>query len=461
MNRRFLIAASLIVSIIFSASPAVVLAQGSQDAQQYQDKLQAEYDQAQQELKALNVQSNEIKNQKASLQRDISLIDIEIKQAQAKINVKTLAITKLTKDIGAKQTTIANLEGKLTRSSESLADLLRRTNESDSISFVSIFLGNENLSDFFSEVDSIDIVKKSLNSSIDDVKNYKVETETQKADLEERKNLELNAKQEIQAEQRAIERKKGEKNEILKTTKGQEVAYAKLIQNKQQKIDQISRALFALRDADGIPFGTALEYANIAARSTGVRPAFVLAILMQETSLGKNLGSCYLRDYNTGEGVGVNTGASKPRTMSPTRDVPPFLRITQELGINPQSQRVSCWIAMYSGGKPSGWGGAMGPSQFIPSTWDIFDERIEKALGVSMANPWNPEHAILASSLYLSDLGAGLQTYSAERDAACRYYSGRKCSAGTGASYGTSVMAKAANIQECMIDPILGKSSGC
>jgi hypothetical protein len=182
---------------------------------------------------------------------------------------------------------------------------------------------------------------------------------------------------------------------------------------------------------------------------------------MQETSLGKNLGSCYLRDYQTGDGVGVNTGTAKPRTMSPTRDVPIFLEITRDLGLNPQGQRVSCWISMYSGGKPVGWGGAMGPAQFIPSTWNMFDERIEKALGVGLANPWNPEHAILASALYLSDLGAGLQTYSAERDAACRYYSGKKCSSGTGASYGNSVMAKAANIQECMIDPILGKSAGC
>lgn len=103
----------------------------------------------------------------------------------------------------------------------------------------------------------------------------------------------------------------------------------------------------------------------------------------------------------------------------------------------------------------------MGPAQFIPSTWDLFDQRIEAALGVALANPWDPEHAILASSFYLSDLGAGTQAYSDEKNAACKYYSGKKCSAGTGASYGASVMAKAQNIQECMIDPILGKSNGC
>lgn len=461
MKRGLSKIALLFLSFTFAAFPLITLAQTQAEAQKYQDQLQADYDQAKKELDALTAQSNEIKSQKASLQRDIALIDAEIKQAQARIKVKNLAISQLTKDIGKKQETISDLEGKLERSTDSLGDLIRRTNRSDSISMISIFLGNRNLSDFFGEVDSIEIVKDSLNESIDSVKNFKIETEGEKANLEDRKNQETNAREEILAEQRIIERKKSEKNTILAATKGQEAAYARLIQDKEAKIAQISTALFALRDSDGIQFGTALAYANEAFQKTGVRPAFILAILMQETSLGKNLGSCYLRDYQTGEGVGVNTGSVKPRTMSPTRDVPVFLEITRDLGLNPQSQRVSCWIAMYSKGSPIGWGGAMGPAQFIPSTWTLFDERIERALGVGLANPWNPEHAILASALYLSDLGAGLQTYSAERDAACRYYSGKKCSAGTGASYGTSVMKKAANIQECMIDPILGKSNGC
>jgi membrane-bound lytic murein transglycosylase B len=244
-------------------------------------------------------------------------------------------------------------------------------------------------------------------------------------------------------------------------TKGQEAAYNKLIQGKELKIAQISAQLFNLRDADGIPFGQALNYANIASQKTGVRPALILAILTQETNLGKNLGACYLRDYSTGDGVSVKSGQFKARTMSPTRDVNPFLEITRNLGLNPQAQKVSCWIPMYSKGKAAGWGGAMGPSQFIPSTWNLFTKRIQKALNVPLANPWNPEHAILATSLYMSDLGAGTQTYSDEKNAACRYYSGKKCSAGTGASYGAQVMAKAQNIQECMIDPILGKSGGC
>ena len=61
----------------------------------------------------------------------------------------------------------------------------------------------------------------------------------------------------------------------------------------------------------------------------------------------------------------------------------------------------------------------------------------------------------MASSIFLYDLGAGLQTYSAEKNAACRYYSGKSCaSSKDGNTYGTSVMKWVAKIQEEMIDPL-------
>ena len=98
---------------------------------------------------------------------------------------------------------------------------------------------------------------------------------------------------------------------------------------------------------------------------------------------------------------------------------------------------------MYSRGSAVGWGGAMGPSQFIPSTWQLFERRIESATGHSIADPWNPLDAITATSMYLSDLGATSGNLTSERNAACKYYSGKSCSSSSaGAGYGNSVVAK-------------------
>ena len=51
---------------------------------------------------------------------------------------------------------------------------------------------------------------------------------------------------------------------------------------------------------------------------------------------------------------------------------------------------------------------------------------------------------------YLADLGASNQTYTSERNSACRYYSGRSCDTRrpTNYIYGNSVMTKAAKFQE-------------
>jgi hypothetical protein len=90
----------------------------------------------------------------------------------------------------------------------------------------------------------------------------------------------------------------------------------------------------------------------------------------------------------------------------------------------------------------------MGPAQFIPSTWAIIAPRVASLLGVTNANPWDAKHAITANALYIYDLGASAQTYTAERTAACRYFSGGGCTGGWISSYGDQVMAKAAKFQQ-------------
>lgn len=100
----------------------------------------------------------------------------------------------------------------------------------------------------------------------------------------------------------------------------------------------------------------------------------------------------------------------------------------------------------------------MGPSQFIPSTWEMFESKIAAAVGLSRnPNPWDPKHAITATAIYMDELGADGGTFNDEREAACRYYSGRSCydPKVKNMFYGNAVMAIARDIQENMIDPLL------
>lgn len=436
------------ILFVSATLPVALFAQTA--SKEYEEKLRIEEQEVLKQLDTLNEEKKKIQGESASLKRDIALLDSEINEAKLKIRIRSLAIDNLSKDISMKSQTIEELNSKIERSKDSLVNLLQKFNEKDDTSIVEIILANKQFSDFFSEADAYQTVSGALKITLDNVKNFKVETEDEKQDLEVKKDKETDAKQAIESQKRIIERSQTEKNRLLKITSGQEKAYQQVIVEKERRVAQIRATLFQLRDSDGISFGDAYDYALEASQSTGVRPAFLLAILQQESDLGKNVGNCYLTSDN-GSGISVNTGKIFKNVMKPDRDVKPFKQITEDLGLDPFKTRVSCPLSY-------GYGGAMGPAQFIPSTWQLFKNRIAKNLGTAIPNPWEPLHAFMASSIYLSDLGAGLQEYTAEKNAACRYYSGSKCGVRTGSTnYGNQVMVRVQNIQENMIDPLLGK----
>jgi hypothetical protein len=152
--------------------------------------------------------------------------------------------------------------------------------------------------------------------------------------------------------------------------------------------------------------------------------------------------------------------------MHPTRDLPIFLQILKSSGRTLEKTPVSCWIndcvtqykgVLYhckayvsntgaiscakSGYVAYGFGGAMGPAQFIPSTWKIYEDKVKEQTGKSYADPWNLKDSFTAAAVYLKDLGAGKQ--SGEYKAASKYYGGSS-------SYATSVSTRAWCINEYM-----------
>ena len=247
--------------------------------------------------------------------------------------------------------------------------------------------------------------------------------------------------------QKQVETNERDKQQLLSISKNKEQEYQKLLAEKAKRRSEILSMLFNLRDASSIPFEKALEYANNASKVTGVSTAFILGILTQESNLGTDQGSCYVTNMDTGSGVSSKSGKTFPNVMKPTRDIKPFFDITMSVGRDPYKTLVSCPIS--SAGKSS-WGGAMGPAQFIPSTWNGIKKNVANALGIQTPDPWYPKDAIMASAVFLQNLGGVGNSYTAQIKAACKYYG----TGGTSCNYGKQVMAKTQKIQTTMIDPL-------
>ena len=128
--------------------------------------------------------------------------------------------------------------------------------------------------------------------------------------------------------------------------------------------------------------------------------------------------------------------------MSPS-NIPIFLQIVGSARTRiPTQMLVSCPNA------DGVYGGAMGPAQFEPSTWELYVSQIASITGDNPPSPWSNADAFVATALYLKGAMQGCQAvYSAQLDidrcTAAKYYAGgdleelsldvRRSDGGTGA----------------------------
>ncbi len=453
MNRYILYFFSLI--FIFSLAfgnfihkvPNINADQQLENTQAERAILQAEYDQLQKEMAALEKQKEKQKGQSASIDRDISVLKTKIKKSQLDIKAKNLLIKKLGGEIVEKDKKINVLNVKIGDIQESLAQLIRKDREIDEKSILALILSKDSISDVYSDIDTFSSIKRSINTSVNEIRGVKALTEDEKIKLEQVKNKETDTKVQLETAKKAVEISEQNKQQLLSISKNKEALYQKILDDKAKRRAEILSMLFNLRDASAIPFEKALEYANDASKVTNVTPAFILAIITQESNLGTDQGSCYVTNMNTGAGASSKSGKVFRNVMKPSRDIKPFFEIATSVGRDPYKTLVSCPIA--SAGSSS-WGGAMGPAQFIPSTWQGIKGRVANALGIKTPDPWYAKDAFMASALFLKDLGGVGNSYTAQIKAACKYYG----SGGTTCSYGRQVMARVTKIQTTMIDPL-------
>jgi membrane-bound lytic murein transglycosylase B len=429
----------IVLAGVFFIVPQVSFSQSVLTADQ-QATLRAELASIEQAIKDQQAILDNKQKEGTSIARDIAILDAQIKQAQLKIRAHEISIKNLGKDIVVKTNTITALGEKINAGQESMAQIIQRTKELDDLSIAESFLSNKNISEFFIDFDNFSSIKQSLNIHLDNVKGAKKSNEKVKEQLGEKRDQEVDAKINVEQEQAKIKKLEADKKRLLSLNKSEQQSYKNDISNKTKRANEIRNALFALRDTPSIKFGDAVTYAKAASAKTGVRAAFVLAIIQQESNMGSNVGTCYLSDSTTGAGVKKTSGTPVSNLMKLSRDVQPFLQIMKETGRDPYKTLVSCPIGNI------GYGGAMGPSQFIPSTWMLNRSRVATNVGKSYVDPWNPQDALMATAVYLSDLGAGAGGYSAERNAACRYYSGKSCS-GSNTFYGNQVMGRVTTMQ--------------
>ncbi|MFH1643359.1 MAG: lytic murein transglycosylase [Patescibacteria group bacterium] len=403
------------------------------------DECEALLEQYEKELANIDKDIAKTSSEKKTLQSQTTTLQSQIKKLDLQISQSNVMIKDLGVEVNKTESSIVMTTDKIQESRGQLSKILRLFYEADQKSLIEILLTEEELSDFFNDLVALESLNVQSTELLEDIENLKNQLEEEKESLDkEKQGLEtLVIQKDLQREESATAKKK--KDGLLKLT---EAEYQKQLKEKEEKAERaagIRARIFELIGVQKAPtFGEAYEIAKQVSGITGVRPALLLAVLTQESDIGKNVGQCYLKNTQTGAGVGVNTGRTIQKVMKPSRDVAPFLRITKNLGRDPYQTPVSCPMSY-------GYGGAMGPAQFIPSTWALYEDRLLEITG-SPGDPWDIKDAFLAAGLYLAKYGAYKQTYTAEWRAAMIYFSGS-----TDVKYrfyGDQVMKKAAAFKD-------------
>jgi peptidoglycan hydrolase CwlO-like protein len=353
-----------------------------------------------------------------TLNGEIGTLNARINKLNLQIKAVNLNLANLSQDINDTQKNINQTENNIDLHRDAISKALQTLYEADQQSTIEILLANNKLSDFFGDMNNITLVQDNLRVALSEITKLRQQLVEDKDQLTAQKEDAENLRAVQQSQKKTVETTKTQKSTLLVQTKGKESEYQKLLAKNKATAAQIRSRIFELLGGGELTFEKAYQYAKLAEGATGVRAALVLAILNQESLLGKNVGRC---SYTT--------------AMNPTRDKPIFLDLLKQLNIDPSSEfaKVSCPILAHGS-----YGGAMGPAQFIPSTWKLYEPKITAVTGNNPPNPWNNSDAFAATAVYIRDLldSSGCKSYAdtnknalpyqtlIERCAASKYYAG-------------------------------------
>jgi peptidoglycan hydrolase CwlO-like protein len=410
--------AFFVAEIVF---PSFIFGQTTEEQKtelrQQLQELQAQIDAYREKILDAGAQEQDLKGQ-------ISVLENKIK----KLNLEIESLNLATKDVQKRMEVIRNtnreIEKNINNEQKILSQTLRIVYENDQFNYVEVFFKQDKLSDMFADIKAIEEIQESLLTSLNEIRDLKKRLEEEKIVLQDREEelADLKKMQEIQTA--SLVGNKEKQRSLLTQTQSVKNQLIDKVEVTQATVSAIREQLYQL-EGQGVSlrFADALSYAQKATSKTGVRAAMLLAMLKKESEWGNNVGTGTWREDMH------------------TRDHEAFIQITKELGLDPDTTPVSR--------KPSyGWGGAMGPAQFLPQTWLSYKDRIAQATGHNPPNPWDIGDAFMACGIKLKEAGAAGGNYDAEWKAAQIYFAGRRWNSPQYYFYGDSVMELAGTFQE-------------
>lgn len=335
-----------------------------------------------------------------TLKEELKLLGAEEEKNKLQIKALELTLANLQKESSALRLEIEGMNQKIFQSKQLLSKSLRSIYQEDTRSFIEALFSDAGFSGFFDQVAYKQNLQRSIQSALAATLEQKKTIDAENEELDGRLASQgrLLALQELG--HRNLISVQERKAKVIQENLSTSFTFEQKDRALQEVAAQLRQRLYILHGlAKSVDLDEALAKAKNVAEKVSINPLFLMAILKVESDIGNNIG-----------------GGNWRTDMHP-RDREAFLRITQKLGLDPDAAPVSS--------KPSyGWGGAIGPAQFLPATWLSYEQEVSVVTGHNPPNPWDLADAFAAAAIKLSRGGAGSQTYEGEWEAAMKYFAG-------------------------------------
>jgi len=238
-----IIAYVILFSFLFQ--PTIIWAALTDDLQNEINQKQAQIEELEKQIAEYNKLVQSTKTQGATLKAEITRLgnqikklEAEIRLTQTKISQASLKIQGLTSDIETQ-----NLE--IEKQKNSLGQIIRSIDEYDQEDAFTIIFRTENLSDFLNQVQYLENLQSGVQEKLLAIRQLKERMEGQKTDYETQKTSLENLKNQLRGQGLVLDNQKGEKDDVLATTKNQEKQYQATLTTLQKQREQIENEIFA------------------------------------------------------------------------------------------------------------------------------------------------------------------------------------------------------------------------
>lgn len=224
-------------------SPVFSYAQNVSDLQNKINQKDSEIAKLEQEIRAYQLELDNIGQQKNSLSRSIQELDLtrkklntDISVTQKKIDKTNFKIENLSSDIGTKESIIEN-------NIKAIKLGIQKTNEFEVETIVETLLSQNDFTMIWNDVDNIITVREKVRQDIVKLKEIKGQLEDTRKETIDAKNELVALKSKLSDQQRIVIQNTNEKNKLLKQTKNNEVNYQKLLKDQLAKKEAFEREL--------------------------------------------------------------------------------------------------------------------------------------------------------------------------------------------------------------------------